>query len=865
MFSCTDDGSEVDGGDEKNKGGIVLSAQLEADDNVDAAAEVDLAGYTLTVDGPTKVNCACPGDGVIKELAAGSGYSVLLTDMPAEYAPAFDDPRYTGKKESVEVSAGANTPVQITLSRVNAGVFFEYDESLAAKGLTDLKPTVTMSGKSLAYGQGEPAKKGYFAPGAFTVTLKNGDEDIEIGGQPSRSLTAAGKDMWRIRLYAGENGKGPAVVNAEVTELGNPDNITEWKGEGVVPGGGSFSIAGYEDADIVLTYSDGTTENQAVDAAGTFTPEQTDKIIRSVKKEGGPEILIGRKADEQITIKTDGTNLVLREDGTTCLAGTYGELMLIEYDLSRAWKQDADIDLMDMLFTPLAKTGPFTGEFDGNGYVIRNLRIDMVELKVEDPETPLEKTGFFRWVNGTVENLVIESGSVKTDTEAAGLVGNLMGGLLKNCTNGADVTAAKGAAAGIAAMAYGNSTIDGCVNKGSITAIGQGAGGITAVTVTMGVDDKRTNIKNCTNEGLIEVVYINGNYNSGQLAGGICGNITAGTIEGCTNKGTVRGQGIVGGIVGYTILDMSRMRNEGNIEGQTGLAAGIAAQHQGEAVYRDIRNSGKVTNGPESAATGGIIGSNSYCKCYDMVNTGEIIGGSNTGGIMGGSIGADNVLDNCYNTGSISGGNNVGGLYGDSGGIRHIVSNCYNTGAITGSGNQIGGLIGHQNGLTMQACYSTGNVSGKMYVGSLTGYLENAYTRGCYGKGNVTGTNYVGGIAGWIRHYQGKLLLYGSYYTGTVTGDNNTGGIAGNLNGGVQDCYWSGNQTVEYGTKGSNGAVTDCFYFDDGTPSGEAVTGWPADDATKHWGVGAPGTGEGYWWKGLGTRGSASYPTLHWQ
>ena len=73
------------------------------------------------------------------------------------------------------------------------------------------------------------------------------------------------------------------------------------------------------------------------------------------------------------------------------------------------------------------------------------------------------------------------------------------------------------------------------------------------------------------------------------------------------------------------------------------------------------------------------------------------------------------------------------------------------------TGDYIGGLIGYLSGssVVVSKSYATGNITAanSSYVGGLVGYIlshGNITINSCYTTGNVTGSSHVGGFAGSI-------------------------------------------------------------------------------------------------------------------
>ena len=154
------------------------------------------------------------------------------------------------------------------------------------------------------------------------------------------------------------------------------------------------------------------------------------------------------------------------------------------------------------VFTPIGGSqggSVYTGTFDGQGHVIdgltinpqyglsstglvsvigqnavvRNLRLSGVT--VYEPGTSVGTVGAICGTNdGTIENCVIESGTVYALQYAGGICGQ-NNGTIRLCSSAADVTASGNTAGGVCGQ--NNGTIENCLNTGDISA-GWAAGGI---------------------------------------------------------------------------------------------------------------------------------------------------------------------------------------------------------------------------------------------------------------------------------------------------------------------------------------------------------------------------------------------------
>jgi hypothetical protein len=103
---------------------------------------------------------------------------------------------------------------------------------------------------------------------------------------------------------------------------------------------------------------------------------------------------------------------------------------------------------------------------------------------------------------------------------------------------------------------------------------------------------------------------------------------------------------------------------------------------------------------------------------------------------------------------------------------------------VAGLGDCVGGLVGESNGDVCN-CNCTGTVVGHQYVGGLAGYNIHRGISNCSSDVTVTGDEYVGGLIG--ENEWGTVT--NCYSVGPVTGSWAVGGLAGDNGGSVSDCY----------------------------------------------------------------------------
>ena len=159
--------------------------------------------------------------------------------------------------------------------------------------------------------------------------------------------------------------------------------------------------------------------------------------------------------------------------------------------------------------------------------------------------------------------------------------------------------------------------------------------------------------------------------------------------------------------------------------------------------------------------------------------------GYNVGGIVGHNDGG--TVENCYFTGDAAGYSTVGGIVGENAG--GTVKDCHNTGKVSGEWNDVAGIVGSNISGAVQSCYNTGEVSGWWAVAGIAGENINGTVQSCYNTGNITNNeeDCTGGIVG-----ENRGTVQSCYNTGEVTGWWAVGGIAGENRSTVQNCYNTG-------------------------------------------------------------------------
>lgn len=245
---------------------------------------------------------------------------------------------------------------------------------------------------------------------------------------------------------------------------------------------------------------------------------------------------------------------------------------------------------------------PFTGVFDGNGYKIIGLNLDVV-VGINT------NVGLFGYINsatvtdvGLVDCDIKVSGTGYDPAHVGSIAGYAAGSTISNCFNRGSVSVSGYDiiyCGGIAGFSSG--IISGCYNAGSVSGIRAGdIAGLSGIR-TGGIAGLLSSgkITNCYNSGNVNGKYVGGIvsyiagtgskvtgcFNAGSLSGldyigGLAGYVAAGLIEDCYNIDTVQGIGALtypGGIAGY--ISSGTVNNSYNIGGVSGgYFGGIAGR-----------------------------------------------------------------------------------------------------------------------------------------------------------------------------------------------------------------------------------------------------------------------------------------------
>ena len=423
-----------------------------------------------------------------------------------------------------------------------------------------------------------------------------------------------------------------------------------------------------------VTYTDNTTETVTfgstlpegwtVNITSPLTTEQNGTALKltytldGVATEYTP-YTDGYSADMPVTISViaapsqdeEGNYLIASVNDLIWFAAQVNQRDNLSYNA----KQTADIDLSGVTYTPIGAESldAFKGTYDGNGKKI---------IYSADTTVVTAYNAGFGFISnlgagGTVKNLTTSGTLTITQNNGGAIVGNASGSnaTIENCTNEATITTAKTTIGGIVGNVKGAATVKNCTNTGNITASGAPVAGIAGQLAKAGAS-----ITGCTNTGSITC----SGSGTSDVAAGIVGNFSAGSISQCINAGDVTSTaGNAAGIVGAaTVNDIktTQCANNGAITAGNN-AGGIVARTTKKPYFGNCYNTGNVTSTAKSTTSGagGIIGivdksfnqtaGSSFENCY---NAGTIAAEQATSGALIGYDVIGATLTNCYYIGT---------------------------------------------------------------------------------------------------------------------------------------------------------------------------------------------------------------------
>ncbi len=530
--------------------------------------------------------------------------------------------------------------------------------------------------------------------------------------------------------------------------------------------------------------------------------------------------------------------LELRGQGTATdpyLIATPEELAAVAYRPTAHYRLDSDISLSGTTWT-VAVIPSFHGCFDGDGHVLRNLKIQGAGY-----------LGLFGYLGGraSVTDLALEDGSIQGSEDHVGSLAGRSAGRTANCYS---VNVVKGInmVGGLIGSSYSGTTLN-CYSLGAVSG-NYYVGGLIG-EVSSG------SVRDC--------------YSAGAVAGAITGGLVGANIAGCiedsvwdTDASGIEGSDGGAGLSHTEMMDaemlgLNGFANDPSWRLEPGgdyprLAwEGTAGQIVPEPMIDwiggagtpdepfEIENVDQLTKVAKSSALwnrdfvlladleldpmlpGNQTASQPVIPCFSgrfdgrghAIRNLHIVGTRHLGffGVL--SDGAE-VVDLSIKGISIECQlDQAGGLTAEARGARIV--GCSSAGSLTGR-NCVGGLVGNTSDTTITASQSNSDVSGRFEVGGLAGAVDETVMTLCCSTGQISGTKYVGGLIGDHRRsetldcystsniddavdYVGGLIGYSResttrrcYSAGAVSGRSSyVGGLVGrHYLGYAQESFW---------------------------------------------------------------------------
>lgn len=457
-----------------------------------------------------------------------NGYPILdwqYFDPTAKYTVTFN----VEPKDSVLTWKGEEQPVSTNgkYEFVDVAVG-SYDYSVSNAGdYATAEGTVTVKNKNVTVPVTlslNPHKLTFtLTPANAELTVKKGEEELNPNSNGSYTVTK-GEYTYSASAFGYKSIKDAKVTvlagdHTETVELiAQPMNTVTFTGIADDASGVSLTVT---------TTVDGTAKTMSPEA-GTYTYklpvgyayDWTFKCANYAKQTGKLDLTgLTEEKTESVSIRMtektawegadDITEPAIVDDVYQITSGSELAWLAQEVNADRGASYNAvlcnNIDLGgNENWTPIGKSSSYSykGTFDGQGYEIKNLKIDSTS----------SNQALFGYVNGgTVKNLTV-SGSVKGGDSTAGIIGELAGtSLVEKCMNKATVNGgnAVGGIVGKISTSYEKS-IQYCVNEGPITGANQVGGIVGYAYYTVTVDQ-------CYNRGAIEATV--------SKAGGIVGHM----------------------------------------------------------------------------------------------------------------------------------------------------------------------------------------------------------------------------------------------------------------------------------------------------------------------------------------------------
>ena len=317
-------------------------------------------------------------------------------------------------------------------------------------------------------------------------------------------------------------------------------------------------------------------------------------------------------SEAEVTAMTTMTELV---EGATSADNKYSISSAAELEAFAKYVNDgnntagmtfvlgANIDLSSIPnWTPIGNSANnFDGAFDGNGHIVKNLKIDSTE----------DYQGLFGYISGEIQNIGVENCDVKGGNNVGGLVGSAT--TIINCYATGDVsgTSRVGGLVGYCDVTlhecYATCNVNGISEVGGLVGFGDIIVDTCYATGNVCGRDRGDSVGGLVGKGYgIINSYAYGNVCGGDSVGGLAGFIEHNVSNSYASGDVSATRSRLGGLVGHIEGNISGCYVTGNVSGDVQATGGLAGE-----VY------GNVTN---SYTAGVVIGSNGYNHCTNSAD-----------------------------------------------------------------------------------------------------------------------------------------------------------------------------------------------------------------------------------------------------
>ena len=412
--------------------------------------------------------------------------------------------------------------------------------------------------------------------------------------------------------------------------------------------------------------------------------------------------------------------------------------------------------------------GTFQGVFDGGGFTISGMRIEM------NGTTTTAEVGFFARVDGgTVKNVIFDAPHIDVTVDRVGVVvGRLDAGSVEDVTVREPKVTGDNEVGGIVGQARHSVTLEDVrVIGGEVTGNFRVGGVVGELRVRARNEHVEATFRNLASSANVTGTRSN--------VGGIAGLLTVdamATLDAGNCPNTKPDQSAV------LVLENVHVRETANVVNNDGPTGGLVGRIE---TYANCDGTSATTRILDSSVSAEVEGTSNTAGLVGLLATSDgapmnielarvrfdgtvTASGSESAGLVGGlasGVGVDAIIEDVTVVGSISGTRELGGIIGKAG-LRAdgrgslVIRRAAVSGTVMGT-NDVGGIAGYPEGeVTIEQSSFSGTVMGTNDVGGIAGEQRSgAIVRDVIVRGRVQGSGQTGGIAGYLNSGSGTTFL----------------------------------------------------------------------------------------------------------